>query len=77
MIHLCPNMKYVLKHEPKLIKLETVLQAVFGSAFQVGVSTLCLSRTGPVFVAMFKPLGIVITVFVGVTFLGDTFYLGR
>ncbi|KAB2624682.1 WAT1-related protein [Pyrus ussuriensis x Pyrus communis] len=49
---------------------------VFGSAFQVGVSTWCLRRTGPVFVAMFKPLGIVVAVFIGVTFLGDTFYLG-
>ncbi|CAN6549018.1 unnamed protein product [Malus baccata var. baccata] len=49
---------------------------VFGSAFQVGASTWCLRRTGPVFVAMFKHLGIVVAVFIGVTFLGDTFYLG-
>lgn len=33
--------------------------------------------TGPVFVAMFKPLGIIITVVVGIIFMGETFYLGR
>lgn len=53
------------------------MQAVFGSAFQVGVCTWCLQRTGPVFVAMFKPLGIVISALVGIIFLGDTIYLGR
>lgn len=54
-----------------------IMQAVFGSAFQVGVSSWCLKKTGPVFVSMFKPLGIVITVVVGIIFLGETFYLGR
>lgn len=53
------------------------MQAVFGSAFQVGISTWCIHRTGPVFVAMFKPLGILISVAVGIIFFGDTFYLGR
>ncbi|PQQ03954.1 WAT1-related protein [Prunus yedoensis var. nudiflora] len=62
--------------KPKIRLIAVLYSGVFGSAFQVGVSTWCLHRTGPVFVAMFKPLGIVITVFVGVTFLGDTFYLG-
>ncbi|XVE85023.1 hypothetical protein DITRI_Ditri17bG0059300 [Diplodiscus trichospermus] len=59
------------------VRLVAVLySAVFGSAFQLGVSTWCLRRTGPVFVSMFKPLGIVVSVFLGVAFLGDTFYLG-
>lgn len=52
-------------------------QGVFGSAFQVGISSLCLHRTGPVFVSMFKPLGLAIAVASGVLFFGDTFYLGR
>ncbi|XP_021912521.1 WAT1-related protein At5g40240-like isoform X2 [Carica papaya] len=54
-----------------------IIQAVFGSAFQVTVSAWCLHQTGPVFVSMFKPLGIIIAVAVGVIFSGDTFYLGR
>jgi len=32
---------------------------------------------GPVYVAMFKPLSIVIAVAMGVMFLGDTLYVGR
>jgi len=48
-----------------------------GSAFQVGIITWCLHQTGPVFVSMFKPLGIVISVVLGALFLGDAFYLGR
>ncbi|XVF02408.1 hypothetical protein REPUB_Repub04eG0173100 [Reevesia pubescens] len=60
------------------VRLVAVLySAVFGSAFQLGVATWCLRRTGPVFVAMFKPLGIVISVVMGVIFFGETFYLGR
>lgn len=49
---------------------------VFGSVFQVGICTWCLQRTGPVFVSMFKPLGIAISVVAGVIFFGDAFYLG-
>ncbi|KAF3431311.1 hypothetical protein FNV43_RR26042 [Rhamnella rubrinervis] len=63
--------------KPKIRLLAVLYSAVFGSAFQVGVATWCLKMTGPVFVAMFKPLGIVITVVVGTIFLGETFYLGR
>lgn len=50
---------------------------MFGSAFQVGISAWCMHKTGPVFVAMFKPVGIIISIVVGVILLGDTFYLGR
>lgn len=62
--------------EPKLRLLSVLYSGVFGSAFQVGVTTWCLHQTGPVFVSMFKPIGIVISVVVGVLFLGDAFYLG-
>ncbi|KAL8150209.1 hypothetical protein V2J09_020017 [Rumex salicifolius] len=50
--------------------------AVFGSAFQVGVASWCLHKKGPVFVSMFKPLGIAIAAVFGVMFSNDTFYLG-
>ncbi|GLU03060.1 hypothetical protein SLE2022_202780 [Rubroshorea leprosula] len=62
------------KPDVRLIAL--LYSAVFGSAFQLGISTWCLHRTGPVFVSMFKPLGIIISVVMGVIFLGDSFYLG-
>lgn len=56
--------------------MAVIYSAVFGSAFQLGISTWCMQRTGPVFVAMFKPLGIIVSVVMGVVFLGDSFYLG-
>ncbi|XP_027330246.1 WAT1-related protein At3g28050-like [Abrus precatorius] len=62
--------------EPRLRLLAVLYSGVFGSAFQVGVTSWCLHQTGPVFVSMFKPLGIVISVVLGVVFLGDPFYLG-
>lgn len=49
---------------------------IFGSAFQVSVMFWCIRRKGPLFVAMFHPLGIVIAAALGIIFLGDTFYLG-
>lgn len=62
--------------KPTLRLIAVLYSAIFGTIFRLGVTTWCLHRTGPVFVAMFKPLGIVIAVFIGVVFLGDTFYLG-
>ncbi|KAK9277489.1 hypothetical protein L1049_007033 [Liquidambar formosana] len=40
------------------------------------VHTWALRKKGPVYVCMFKPLGIVIAVLMGVTFLGDILHLG-
>ncbi|KAJ7943606.1 WAT1-related protein [Quillaja saponaria] len=62
--------------EPKLRLIVILYSGVFGYALQVGLSTWCLHQTGPVFVSMFKPLGIVISVVIGVVFLGDAFYVG-
>jgi len=59
------------------IRLYAVLYSgVFGSAFQVTVGGWCVKRKGPVFTAMFHPLGIVIATAIGVLFLGDAFYFG-
>ncbi|GAA0145311.1 hypothetical protein LIER_36106 [Lithospermum erythrorhizon] len=57
--------------------LTVLYSGVLGSAFQVGVSTWCVQKKGPVFVAMFHPLGIVIAAILGISFLGDILYLGR
>lgn len=62
--------------KPKLRLLAVLYSGVFGSALQVGIITWCLHQTGPVFVSMFKPIGIVISVVLGFLFLGDAFYLG-
>ncbi|KAK1564807.1 hypothetical protein Q3G72_012073 [Acer saccharum] len=49
---------------------------VFGNAVTYSVLAWCICRKGPVFVAMFKPLGISIAAFLGVIFLGDTLHVG-
>ncbi|XP_057982834.1 WAT1-related protein At3g28050-like [Malania oleifera] len=48
----------------------------FGSFMSIAVHTWALRLKGPVYVAMFKPLSIVIAVAMGVIFLGDTLHLG-
>ncbi|KAJ9549109.1 hypothetical protein OSB04_021652 [Centaurea solstitialis] len=62
--------------QPKKRLLSVLYSGIFGSAFQVTVQAWCIQRKGPLFVAMFHPLGIVISTLIGVIFLGDGFYLG-
>lgn len=56
--------------------MAVVYAGLFGASFQVTVSSWCMQRTGPLFVVMFHPLGIIISSIIGITFLGDAFYLG-
>ncbi|XP_058187989.1 WAT1-related protein At3g28050-like [Rhododendron vialii] len=49
---------------------------IFGSFLDNAVNTWVLKVKGPLYVAMFKPLSIVIAVVMGMLFLGDTLYLG-
>ncbi|KAK4598184.1 hypothetical protein RGQ29_015600 [Quercus rubra] len=53
-----------------------IVQAVFLVAARSVVATWACRKKGPVFVALFSPLGMVIALVMGVTFLGDTLYLG-
>lgn len=54
-----------------------IYSAIFGSAVNFSVLTWCIDRKGPVFVTMFKPVGIVIAAFMSVAFLGETLHVGR
>ncbi|KAA8530262.1 hypothetical protein F0562_004971 [Nyssa sinensis] len=56
--------------------LFSAIEAIFGCAFRTSVFTWCLDKKGPLFVAMFKPMGMVIAVIMGLMFLGDTLHLG-
>ncbi|KAK6922150.1 hypothetical protein RJ641_012657 [Dillenia turbinata] len=56
--------------------LQRAAAGVLGYACQVGLCIWCLHKTGPVFVAMFKPLAIAIAIPMGVIFSGDPFYFG-
>ncbi|KAG5522280.1 hypothetical protein RHGRI_034459 [Rhododendron griersonianum] len=53
-----------------------IAQGFIGSAAQVSIVIWCLKKRGPLFVAVFHPLGIIISAAVGILFLGDIMYLG-
>ncbi|KAL6983637.1 hypothetical protein U1Q18_017017 [Sarracenia purpurea var. burkii] len=59
------------------IELATIIfAAIFLVTFRNIVYTWVLRKKGPVFVTMFKPLGMVIALLMGIAFLGDSLYLG-
>ncbi|XP_052173445.1 WAT1-related protein At3g28050-like isoform X2 [Diospyros lotus] len=62
--------------QPTLRLLTILYSGLIGSAAQVSIITWCLHKRGPVFVAMFHPLGIIIAAAVDIIFLGDSLYLG-
>ncbi|KAJ4960125.1 hypothetical protein NE237_020035 [Protea cynaroides] len=62
--------------KPGLELLAIFYSAVIGSVMTPCVMTWCIHEKGPVFVAMFKPLGIAIAALMGAMFLGDTLHLG-
>ena len=53
------------------------MQAICGGAITFSVQTWCIKKKGPVFVAMFKPLGIAIAAVLGAIFLGEELHVGR
>ncbi|XP_022939786.1 WAT1-related protein At3g28050-like isoform X3 [Cucurbita moschata] len=61
---------------PDIEMVTIVFSAIFGSMVRTGVHIWCLQRKGPVFVAMFKPLGMVIAVALAVSFLRESLCLG-
>ncbi|KAM5581594.1 hypothetical protein ABKV19_010705 [Rosa sericea] len=65
---------WVIKPDIEMISI--VFSALFGSVFHVGVQTWCLHQKGPIFVAMFRPLGVAIAAVMVVIFLGDALHLG-
>ncbi|XP_076884788.1 WAT1-related protein At5g40230-like [Bidens hawaiensis] len=73
----------ILEHDLSAFSLQskTRLLAIlysgfFGAGFQITIGAWCVKMKGPLFVAMFHPLGIVISAILGVIFLGDGLYLG-
>ncbi|KAL9253544.1 WAT1-related protein [Drosera capensis] len=50
--------------------------AIIGNVTIYNADTWCIKVKGPVFVAMFKPIGIAISAITGAIFLGSSLYLG-
>lgn len=57
--------------------INVILQAVYAIGLRSVIHTWVLRMKGPVYVSMFKPLGMVIAIFLGVTILGDILHIGR
>ncbi|XP_076900524.1 WAT1-related protein At5g40230-like [Bidens hawaiensis] len=73
----------ILEHDLSAFSLQSktrllaILYAVFfGAGFQITVGAWCVKMKGPLYVAMFHPLGIVISAILGIIFLGDGLSLG-
>ncbi|KAJ4982170.1 hypothetical protein NE237_033007 [Protea cynaroides] len=62
--------------KPDLVLITIAYSAILGFGFCIGATTWALHQKGPLYVAMFRPLGIVIAVVMGILFLGDTVYWG-
>ncbi|XP_004304594.1 PREDICTED: WAT1-related protein At3g28050-like [Fragaria vesca subsp. vesca] len=61
---------------PDMSLVSILCSGLLNSLLNNSVHTWTLRVKGPVYVTMFKPLSIAIAVVMGVTFLGDTLYLG-
>ncbi|GKA62083.1 EamA domain, WAT1-related protein [Tanacetum coccineum] len=61
---------------PGIGMIAVLFGAVYSTIIRTTTITWCLEKKGPVYVAMFSPLSIVIAVIMGVTFLGDSLHLG-
>lgn len=61
---------------PDIELITVIYTAIFGGLVIFGLVAWCLRRKGPVFVAMFNPVGIFIAAFLSDIFLGDTLHLG-
>lgn len=64
------------KISPDIELVSIFYSAIVGSVLTFSVLTWCIKRKGPVFVALFKPMGIAIAAFSSVVFLGETLHVG-
>ncbi|KAG5062039.1 hypothetical protein JHK85_003222 [Glycine max] len=65
---------WILKSNKELIAV--FYSAIFVVSMRSVVYTWAMRKKGPVYVAMFSPLGMVIAIGMGVIFLGESLYLG-
>lgn len=64
---------WIIHSQPAILAL--IYSAVFGSVFQVCISSWVVKRRGPLFVVMFHPLGIVFAMAANL-FIGEAIHVG-
>ncbi|OWM89624.1 WAT1-related protein At3g28050-like [Punica granatum] len=62
--------------KPDIELIAVVCQAVLGVGLRNIITTWACKMKGPLFVSMFKPIGMIAASLMGVSLLGDTLYLG-
>ncbi|XP_028051589.1 WAT1-related protein At3g28050-like isoform X5 [Camellia sinensis] len=67
---------FLLAASTFLVSVLFIVQGIFMVSFRNTVQTWVVRKKGPVFVTMFKPLGMLIALAMGISFLGDTLYFG-
>ncbi|KAF5943395.1 hypothetical protein HYC85_017472 [Camellia sinensis] len=60
---------------PSVKLLSILFSGIVGSAIQVSILVWCLFQRGPLFIAVFHPLGIVISTMVNIIIFGDIFVM--
>ncbi|XP_050231181.1 WAT1-related protein At3g28050-like [Mercurialis annua] len=65
---------WILKPDVGLIAI--VCSAILGVTIRSVIYAWACRKEGPLFTAMFKPLGMIIAIILGVSFLGDSLYFG-
>ncbi|XP_050237202.1 WAT1-related protein At3g28050-like [Mercurialis annua] len=65
---------WILKPDIELLAI--ICSAIFAVAIRNVVHTWACHIKGPLYTAMFNPLGMIIATLLGVSFLGDTLYIG-
>ncbi|XP_059316561.1 WAT1-related protein At3g28050-like isoform X1 [Lycium ferocissimum] len=61
---------------PDIRLIAILYSGIIGIAFRSCMTTWCLKKTDPLFVSMFKPLGVVFAVVIGTFCFKDVFYIG-
>ncbi|CAH9123133.1 unnamed protein product [Cuscuta epithymum] len=61
---------------PSIGVIAIVFSAVCGTVFRANVISWCLEKKGPLYVAVFKPMGVIIAAIMEILFLGSPLHLG-
>lgn len=61
---------------PSIGIIAIIFSAVFGTVFRSNVISWCLEKKGPLYVATFKPVGVIIAAIMEILFLSSSLHLG-
>lgn len=82
-VHVFPSVLHDLKHIHKYVLFHVMLlyvcvfcQGIVASGIVFSIQTWCIHKVGPVFVAIFQPLQMLLVAIMAFVILGDKLYSG-